>query len=59
VLGSNQPVNLTNRDADVAIRVVYDQNRLPLNLHGIKGPPPNGGIYIARDALAAHQQGLG
>jgi DNA-binding transcriptional LysR family regulator len=59
VLGSDEPVNLTNRDADVAIRVVYDRNALPLNLHGIKGPPLNGAVYISRDLLAAYEQGVG
>ena len=34
----DEPVNLTNREADVAIRVVYDRNALPLNLHGLKEP---------------------
>ncbi len=29
ILSSDEPVNLTNREADVAIRVVYDRNTLP------------------------------
>lgn len=53
VLSSGELVNLTNRDADVAIRVVYDRKTLPLNLHGLKAPDVYGGIYIARDLLAA------
>jgi DNA-binding transcriptional LysR family regulator len=36
ILSSNEPVTLTNREADVAIRVVYDRNALPLNLHGLR-----------------------
>jgi DNA-binding transcriptional LysR family regulator len=53
ILASGELVNLTNRDADVAIRVVYDRKTLPLNLHGFKGPEVFGGIYMSRDRLAA------
>ena len=35
ILSSGELANLTNREADVAIRVVYDRNTLPLNLHGL------------------------
>ncbi len=38
ILSSGELANLTNREADVAIRVVYDRKTLPLNLHGQKGP---------------------
>jgi molybdate transport repressor ModE-like protein len=31
ILSSDEPVNLTNREADVAIRVVYNRSTLPLN----------------------------
>src|ERR1700750_1750475 len=37
ILSIGDPVNLTNREADVAIRVVYDSSVLPLNLYGLKG----------------------
>jgi len=47
----------TNREADVAIRVVYDRNTLPLNLHGLKGPELFGGVYISRDRLAGWRAG--
>lgn len=57
VLSSGELANLTNRDADVAIRVVYDRKTLPLNLHGMKGPPLFGGFYISRDRLAAQHLG--
>jgi DNA-binding transcriptional LysR family regulator len=57
ILSSNEPVNLTNREADVAIRVVYDRNALPLNLHGLKGPELFGGVYISRDVLAGWHAG--
>ena len=30
-----EPVNVTNREADVAVRVVYERNDLPPNLHGL------------------------
>jgi DNA-binding transcriptional LysR family regulator len=52
VLSSDAPVNLTNREADVAIRVVYDRNALPSNLHGLKGPELFGGVYMSGDLLA-------
>ena len=54
---SGELANLTNREADVAIRVVYDRKTLPLNLHGLKGPELFGGIYISRDRLAAWRAG--
>ncbi|WP_325347323.1 LysR family transcriptional regulator [Xylophilus sp.] len=53
ILSSGELANLTNREADVAIRVVYDRKTLPLNLHALKGPDILGGIYISRDRLAA------
>ncbi|MGI4950780.1 MAG: LysR family transcriptional regulator [Janthinobacterium lividum] len=51
VLSSGELANLTNREADVAIRVVYDRKTLPLNLHGLKGPELFGGVYLSRDRL--------
>ena len=57
ILSIDEPVNLTNREADVAIRVVYDRNALPLNLHGLKGPELFGGVYMSRDLLAAWRAG--
>src|SRR5271168_4839601 len=57
ILSSEQPVNLTNRQADVAIGVVYDRNALPLNLHGLKGPELFGSVYLSRDLLAAWRAG--
>lgn len=53
VLASFEPANLTNRDADVALRVVYDRARLPANLHGHKGPDLHGGVYASRALLDA------
>ena len=57
IQSSGELANLTNREADVAIRVVYDRKTLPLNLHGLKGPELFGGVYIARDRLAAWRAG--
>ncbi len=57
ILSSGELANLTNREADVAIRVVYDRQTLPLNLHGLKGPELFGGVYISRDRLAAWHEG--
>ena len=57
ILSIEEPVNLTNREADVAIRVVYERNALPLNLHGLKGPELFGAVYMSRDLLAAWRAG--
>src|SRR6201982_2272094 len=57
ILSSGELVNLTNREADVAIRVVYDRKTLPLNLHGLKGPELFGGVYMSRDRLGAGRGG--
>src|SRR5438874_9784966 len=57
VQSSGELANLTNREADVAIRVVYDRKTLPLNLHGLKGPELFGGVYMSRDRLAASRAG--
>jgi molybdate transport repressor ModE-like protein len=58
ILSSGELANLTNREADVAVRVVYDRKTLPLNLHGFKGPELYGGVYISRDRLAASRAGV-
>ena len=57
ILASGELANLTNREADVAIRVVYDRKTLPLNLHGLKGPEVLGGVYVSRDCLARWDAG--
>jgi DNA-binding transcriptional LysR family regulator len=57
ILASGELANLTNREADVAIRVVYDRKTLPLNLHGLKGPELFGSVYMARDRLDAWRAG--
>lgn len=57
VLSSGEVANLTNREADVAIRIVADRKTLPLNLHGLKGPELFSGVYMSRDRLAAWRAG--
>jgi len=57
IVSSAELANLTNREADVAIRVVYDPKTLPLNLHGLKGPEVFGGVYMSRDRLAGWRAG--
>jgi DNA-binding transcriptional LysR family regulator len=57
LLSSGEFANLTNREADLAIRVVYDRETLPLNLHGLKGPELFGGFYLSHDLLAAWRAG--
>src|SRR6201997_3596034 len=57
ISSAGELANLTNREADVAIRVVYDRKTLPLNLHSQKGPELFGGVYMSRDRLAAWRAG--
>jgi DNA-binding transcriptional LysR family regulator len=57
IVSSGELANLTNREADVAIRVAYDRKTLPLNLQGLKGPELFGGVYISRERLAAWRAG--
>src|SRR3546814_19556368 len=48
ILSSGELSNLTNREADVALRDVYARKTLPLNLHCLKGPELSGVAYISR-----------
>jgi DNA-binding transcriptional LysR family regulator len=57
VLSSGEPANLTNRDADVAIRIVSNRNARPLNLHGLVGPELSGGVYMSCDQHVAWRSG--
>ncbi len=57
ILSSGAVANLTNREADVAIRFVVDRKSLPLNLHGLMGPEVRSGVYMSRDRLAAWRAG--
>ena len=53
ILSSGEVANLTNREADVAIRIVSDRKTLPLNLHGLMGPEMFGSVYLSRERLDA------
>src|ERR1700722_14079375 len=57
IVSTGELANLTNREADVAIRVVYERSALPLHLHGLKGPGLFGGVYMSRDLLAEWRAG--
>ncbi|EJC75243.1 LysR family transcriptional regulator [Rhizobium hidalgonense] len=57
IVSTGEVVNLTNREADVAIRMVSNRKTLPLNLHGLKGPDLLAGVYMSRDRLAAWRTG--
>ncbi len=57
VVTSNDWANLTNREADLAIRVVYDRNTLPPHLHCVKGPDLWAGVYMSRDLFEAWRAG--
>jgi len=57
IVSTGEVVNLTNREADVAIRIVSDRKTLPLNLYGLKGPELFSGIYMSLDRLAAWRAG--
>ena len=48
IISSYEPVNLTRRQADVAIRLVYDQYSLPQHLVGLRLQDLYRGVYISR-----------
>ena len=58
ILSSDERVNLTNREADIAIRVVHDRNTLPPNLHGLKGPELLEGVYVSRGDIIRCPRGI-
>ena len=57
ILSTGEIANLTNREADVAIRFVIDRETLPPNVHGLMGPELASGIYLSRGLLAAWRAG--
>ena len=57
IVSTGEVANLTNREADVAIRIVADRKTLPLNLHGIRGPELFAGVYVSVARLAAWRAG--
>ncbi len=52
LLTSFEPVNLTKRQADIAIRLVYDRKTLPPHLFGVRLHDVYRGVYLSRDLLA-------
>jgi len=58
ILPTGAVANLTNREADVAIRIVQDRETLPPNLHGLTGPALFSAIYMSRDCLTAWRAGV-
>jgi DNA-binding transcriptional LysR family regulator len=53
ILSSDASANLTHRQADIAIRVVFNRGALPRNLHALKGPALSTAAYLSCDRLAA------
>ncbi|MBS9717428.1 LysR family transcriptional regulator [Pseudohalocynthiibacter aestuariivivens] len=51
IISSYEPVNLTRRQADVAIRLVYDQFSLPQHLVGQRLHDVYRGVYISQALL--------
>lgn len=56
-LASHETVNLTNRQADVALRLVDDRSTLPEHLFGIRLHDVHRGVYIAPELLRRHETG--
>lgn len=51
LLTSYEPVNLTKRQADVALRLVYDREKLPPHLFGLQLQQVHRGVYLSHDLL--------
>jgi len=58
ILSTGAVANLTNREADVAIRIVQDRETLPPNLHGLPGLELSSGVYMSRDRLTTWRAGV-
>jgi DNA-binding transcriptional LysR family regulator len=56
-LSSDGPADLTNREADVAIRVVYDRSFTALYFYGLREPDLFGGAFISSVLLAEWRGG--
>lgn len=52
LLTSYEPVSLTQRQADVALRLVYDRAKLPPHLFGVELQEMHRGVYLSQDLLA-------
>jgi len=57
IISIDEPLNLTNREADIALRVVHDRNNLPQNLYGLKGPDVFSGVYGSRKLISSWDAG--
>jgi DNA-binding transcriptional LysR family regulator len=55
IISSYDTVNLTRRQADIAVRLVFDQMNLPQHLIGTRLQDVYRGVYIASSALATIQ----
>ncbi len=53
LLSSHAPVNLVNRQADVALRLIYDGSSPPQHLHGSRLQDVNHAVYIARSLASS------
>lgn len=56
IVASYDLVNLTKRQADVALRLVYDRATLPQHLYGVALQDIYRGVYVARDVMMDIQQ---
>jgi DNA-binding transcriptional LysR family regulator len=54
IISSYELVNLTKRQADVAIRLVYDQKTLPQHLFGTRLQDFYAGVYVSRALLRSN-----
>jgi len=57
IISSYDTVNLTMRQADVAIRLVYDQLNLPQHLIGLRLQDVYRGVYVAPSLINSVQSG--
>lgn len=58
VMTSHEPVNLTMRQADVAIRLVFDRANLPDHLIGIELADVYRAVYVSRDLAEQPEHAL-
>ena len=55
---SNDPVDLARREADIALRIMPSDARLPKDIVGIRLGPVSFGYYIHQDLLKSVEEGL-
>lgn len=56
IVTSYEPVNLTKRQADIAIRLIYDKHTPPEHLYGIKLSKLYRGAYVSKNLLLDYQK---